>query len=109
MKDFIIFGGSHARNESKQFQGGNVLTVMGDYELDLREAMLSPRGAELDVCALFGSVIVRIPPEMSFKVGGKPFLGSLENSARMIVADEPGRPILRLRCRATLSALTITN
>jgi predicted membrane protein len=109
VKDFIIFGGSQTRNESQQFQGGKVLTVMGDYELDLRKAMLSAQGADLEVRALFGSVIVRIPPEMSFKIEGKPFLGGLDNRARSIVANEPGRPILRLRCRATLSGVTITN
>jgi len=109
VKDFIIFGGSQARNKSQQFQGGRVLVVMGDYELDLREAMLSPQGGELEVRALFGSVTVRLPQEMSFKIENKPFLGGLDNRARSIVADEPGRPVLRLRFHATLSGVTITN
>ncbi|MHB0937815.1 MAG: LiaF domain-containing protein [Armatimonadota bacterium] len=109
VKDLIVFGGSHAHSKSQQFQGGKVLTVMGDYELDLREAMLSPQGADLEVRALFGSVVVRIPPEMKFTVEGKPFLGSLDNRARSLVADEPGRPTLRLQLRATLSGVTLTN
>jgi len=109
VKGFIIFGGSHARNESQQFQGGSVMTVLGDYELDLREALLAPKGAELEVRAVFGSVTLRIPQTMSFKIEGKPFLGSIENSARMMVQDEPGRPTLRLRLQATLSGVTITN
>lgn len=109
MKDFTIFSSARSCNESQQFQGGKLTVVLSDYEIDLREALLSPQGAELDLRGFIGHFILRVPQHMAYRIDNKPFLGVFDNRARSLVLDEPGRPTLVVRFNTALCAVTITN
>lgn len=109
LKEFQVFGGVQFHNESQQFQGGNLRTVFGEYEVDLRGAALSRGGADLQLTAVFGNIVLRVPEEMTVQISGTPVFGNIDNNAKQIVPVEAGRPVLRLKCQAIVSAIEITN
>jgi predicted membrane protein len=109
LKEFQLISGVHFHNDSQQFKGGQVSTIFGEYEIDLRGAALAHTGGELILTAIFGNIAVRVPEHMTIEVSGTPMLGSIDNLAKQIVPIEQGRPILKLRCTSVLSAIEITN
>ena len=68
--------------EGKRFVGraedlwsGKVTTVMGGVELDLRDAVLSPGGADLAVFTVMGGVAMRVPDTWIVELGGRAIAG----------------------------------
>ncbi len=56
-----IFGGAERVSTATALRRGRCLAVCGGVQLDLREAMLDPAGAELRIDATFGGVQVLVP------------------------------------------------
>jgi predicted membrane protein len=67
---------------SKAFKGGDVSTVMGGVELDLRDAEIENDKASITVSAVMGSVEIWLPPNWEIVLKGTPILGSIENRTR---------------------------
>lgn len=109
VREMQLFHEIHYRNESQQFKGGIISSVFSEYEIDLRGALVSREGADLNVQAIFGTVFVRVPEQMTVKVTGIPVLGSIDKDAKQIVPPDAGQPVLRLRCTAVFGAVQITN
>jgi len=57
-----VFWGSRRRIVSKNFVGGEVVTIFGGFELDLTQADIQGNEAKLDIVAIFGGGEVRVPP-----------------------------------------------
>ena len=109
LKEWIVFSGMFYQNNSQQFQGGQIYTIGGDYILDLREAILNMKGAELLLFSIFGNITILVPETMSISFSGSSALGSLDNLTRQIVDHEPGRPKLILRGDAICSNIVVKN
>lgn len=109
IKDLVIFGSTQVRNDSQQFSGGKVTTVMGDYEIDLRGATLERNGANMLLLACFGTIELHIPQQMALELNGIPVLGGIENGTQQIVTKADGVPLLRLKCIAIFGAIDISN
>lgn len=109
MRDTIVLAGAHFRNDSQRFQGGRVNAVVGDYDIDLRGAMLQPTGAELRVNAVFGSVRIRVPESMTVTVAGTPVFANIDHRARHMLPPDPGRPTLRIQATAVAGTVEIAN
>ena len=74
-----VFSGSGVRNDSADFAGGEVTCVFGGLQIDLRDAAMTRPEAVLNVFALFGGVVIKVPAEWSVVVRGVPVLGGLED------------------------------
>lgn len=57
-----IFGPLAYQSKAKQFKGGTLECWYGGGVLDLREAVLAPEGATLQVRAIFGGGQILVPP-----------------------------------------------
>ena len=81
------------KNDSQDFQGGDVSTVMGAVEIDLRQASIVTE-AHLHVSVIMGGIEIKVPRDWSVSVNGTPTLGGIEDrsapplaSAKRLVID----------------------
>lgn len=63
VKETAILAGINHRNVSQAFRGGEASAVMGGCELDLRGARIAEGGATIDVFAMWGGVVLQVPPD----------------------------------------------
>jgi len=73
------FGGSIRRKfDSQEFAGGEIHTVFGNVELDLRNAQISPRDrqATVEVHAVFGGVKLLVPATWRVSARGQGVFGT---------------------------------
>lgn len=66
------------KNDSQDFQGGDVSTVMGAVEIDLRQASIVNE-AHLHVSIIMGGIEIKVPRDWSVSVNGSPTLGGIED------------------------------
>lgn len=100
--------------EGKQFAGrsdrlwsGKVTTVMGGVELDLRDAVLDPQGADLAVFTVMGGVAVQVPDTWIVETTGNAIFGG----HRTRVANRSGlpddAPVLHVHARTFFGGLDV--
>jgi predicted membrane protein len=75
-----ILGGFSRKSNAKDFQGGELTAVMGGCELDLRNATLIGEEATIEIFALWGGVVIRIPEDWSVVIKVMPIMGGVEDS-----------------------------
>jgi len=76
-----IFSSSERQVNSQQFRGGEVNAIFGSVILDLRNAKPVPEGCHLTADAIFGSIKIYIPANMTVNFKGSQFLGQFDNFA----------------------------
>jgi len=73
-----ILGGARRTIVGPAFTSGDVVTVMGGSEIDLRDATLAPGAeAKLDLLVLMGGSIIRVPDGWVVDVRAVPLLGGV--------------------------------
>jgi predicted membrane protein len=72
---FAAFGGVEKRNTSVGFTGADLTAIFGGTELDLRDAEIADRPAQVNAVALFGGVDVIVPREWNVRMDVLPVLG----------------------------------
>ena len=77
-----IMGGIERRNASQDFHGGNITTIMGGCELDLRKADIKQEEAVLDVFAVWGGIELKVPETWTVILKGVPILGGFSDETR---------------------------
>ncbi|MDQ2712479.1 MAG: cell wall-active antibiotics response protein [Acidobacteriota bacterium] len=82
LNDLAIFGHVKRRSESQAFQGGELTSIFGNIEVDLRRALISApsRSALLNVTAVLGAVQIKVPQSWRIHVAGTGILGSFEDN-----------------------------
>jgi len=61
MRESAVFSGGKRIITATDFEGGKIDAVFGGYEIDLRQACISGRSAELELNAVFGGIEMRVP------------------------------------------------
>jgi predicted membrane protein len=75
INQFAAFGGGELKSDAQDFQGGEVLTIMGGYQVDLRKAAIARSPAVLHANAMFGGIEIRVPRSWRIILDGLPLLG----------------------------------
>jgi predicted membrane protein len=73
-----IMGGSRRYITSKDFQGGNLFAMMGGIEIDLHDADIQTE-ATLDVFAMMGGIVLRVPEDWQIVVNTLPIMGGVDD------------------------------
>lgn len=89
-----IFGTTERRGRWSPRRNLSVLTLFGSTQLDLRDAVYSGNGCEINVFCLFGSVDVLVPEGVEARVSALPIFGS---SQARTTAPAPGSPLVTIR------------
>jgi len=79
------------KNDSQDFQGGEISTVMGAVEIDLRQAAIATE-AVLHLSIIMGGVEIKVPREWSVSVNGSPMLGGIED--KTVPPMTPGKRLV---------------
>jgi predicted membrane protein len=75
VNQFAAFGGGELKSDARDFRGGEVLTVFGGYQVDLRKAAIARSPAVLHANAMFGGIEIRVPRSWRVILDGLPLLG----------------------------------
>ncbi len=99
---FVVMGGMKRVSTSQRFRGGEVTTIMGGAQLDLRQATIPPgEEAALDIFALMGGCEIKVPPSWTVVTPLMPIMGGVDDKrhlpdpAQSIGATPAPRLVLR--------------
>ncbi len=86
-----IFSGEDMVVNTNDFRGGDVVTVFGGVNLDLRNASVQDRPARIDMVCIFGGADIKVPEDWHVKITGVPIFGGWGN--KTILKTSPDRPV----------------
>jgi predicted membrane protein len=98
LKIRATFSGVSRTISSEDFKGGEVASVFGGVELDLRNAKASAEGCRLDLSAQFGAVEITVPSEWRISVFGSPVLGAIEDKT-----SKAGEKSVQVQCHCSVA------
>ncbi len=105
ISSFNVFSGAELVSQSAQFEGGQVGTIFGGAEVDLRGATPAP-DASIDVFVAFGGVELKVPQGWVVEMKGFPLFGGFGNvTAREQQAD--GAPKLTVHATVLFGAVDV--
>lgn len=103
-----IMAGKQFASRAEGLWSGRVTTVMGGADLDLRDAVLAPGGADLAIFTVFGGVALRVPDTWIVELEGQALVGGQTAhvpNREVLPADAP---VLRVHARTYIGGLDIT-
>jgi predicted membrane protein len=103
-----IFGGSKHQIISKNFKGGDVVSVFGGCDLIFTQADFEGT-VTIDVVAIFGGVKIVIPPTWVVKTELTPIFGSVDDKRSLIPAAGEPQKIIRITGVAIMGGVDIRN
>ena len=74
-----IFSGFKRRITSRTFQGGELTSIFGGFDLDLRQAAIPEGSAQIDVFVMFGGGELRVPEDWRVDVQTTAIFGGVED------------------------------
>jgi predicted membrane protein len=78
LNEFALFGGGARAVRSPNFRGGSAGVIFGGFEIDLRESAMGGDSATVDLFALFGGIVLRVPASWDVNMKATPIMGSAE-------------------------------
>jgi predicted membrane protein len=103
-----IFGGSKHQIISKNFKGGDVVSVFGGCDLIFTQADFEGT-VTLDVIAIFGGVKIVIPPTWIVKTELTPIFGSVDDKRTLVPAGGESAKIIKITGVAIMGGVDIRN
>lgn len=108
---FSLMGGDHRVLPASPFHGGEMTSIMGGNELDLRRATIAPgEEAVIDVFTLMGGAVIRVPAGWTVDVRTTPLMGGVADQRvrdRTAPPSEGPAPRIVLRGMVLMGGLII--
>jgi len=92
LNESAIFGGVQKRINAKEFRGGQLQSLFGGIEIDLRDADIDGAEAVLHTNAIFGGIEIRVPETWYVAARGQGVFGGFTDSTRYIAPIDPDKP-----------------
>lgn len=102
-----ILGNVERRGRFRVTSGYQVLSLMGNVELDLRDALLPDGLTVIHVRAVLGNIEITVPPTLPIECEGTGILASFAELNRMPAEGNPNGPVLRIVGSAVLGNVEI--
>jgi hypothetical protein len=103
----VYVGGVERTCRATALRRGNVSVVCGGVDLDLREAVLDPEGASLELSATWGGINVTVPAEWHVVVEQRAVLGGVDANVTAPEELPDDAPALRIGAAARLGGVAI--
>ena len=100
-----ILGGFQRKITTQDFRGGDITSVMGGVDLDMRTASLNGT-AVLNVFALMGGISLKVPTDWTVELEGTPILGGFDE--KTMQPKDPGKHLV-VRDTVIMGGLEIRN
>ncbi|MFC1944724.1 LiaF domain-containing protein [Chloroflexota bacterium] len=108
MFHFSILGNTKVKGKYKPDQKNMYATLLGNHELDLRQAeLLSDTPIKITICALIGRAKVIVPSNISVDVGGMVVIG--DRKTNVDDGTESPRAHLRISFNCIVGRLEVTS
>ena len=85
-----------------------VVTVIGGYDLDFREAQLGPGVTEVHVLAVIGKIKVLVPPDVRVECSGISIIGGFDHKQTVTSTTDPAAPVIRVNGVGVLGGADVT-
>lgn len=79
---FAVLGGGEYRIRAQNFRGGDIVALMGGFDVDLRDAEMEGNEAVITVNALMGGGVIRVPERWAVSMRVAAFMGGHSLKAR---------------------------
>ncbi|MGD0675081.1 MAG: LiaF domain-containing protein [Polyangiaceae bacterium] len=86
-------------------RASRIEAVFGNVEVDLRKATFAPGVTEIGVRAVFGSIEIVVPADVTVEVGGAAVFGHFEGATR--TTADPDAPAIRIVGSATFASVVV--
>ena len=103
-----VFSGGKQQIYSKNFKGGDVVSVFGGCELDLTQADFADQVA-IEVVAIFGGVKLIIPPTWVVESQVSPIFGGLDDSRTINPVNSEPLKIITIKGVVLFGGVSISN
>jgi hypothetical protein len=109
LREWATLSGIKRRMETQNFQGGEMVAVMGGIEIDLRRAAIAPGIKEvvIDANATFGGIELRVPDTWLVVTRGVSIFGGYED--RTDPPDSPDAPKVVIKGFAVFGGISVKN
>lgn len=111
VRDRAVFAEIKRKVETPNFQGGDILSVFGNVDLNLRRAQISPvdKSATIEANAVFGGVKIRVPETWRVSIQGTAVLGGYTDKTTPPTTPESETPVLIITGYAVFGAIEIVD
>lgn len=92
LNESAIFGGVEKRLNTKEFRGGQLQSLFGGIEIDLRDADIAESEAVLNASAIFGGIEIRVPETWYVAARGQGIFGGYSDSTRYVSSGDSDKP-----------------
>jgi predicted membrane protein len=92
LNESAVFGGVQKRLNGKEFRGGQLQSLFGGIEIDLRDADIAENEAVLYANAIFGGIELRVPETWYVAARGQGIFGGYTDSTRYTGTSDPDKP-----------------
>jgi Cell wall-active antibiotics response 4TMS YvqF/Domain of unknown function (DUF5668) len=105
-----ILGGFKRRFTGKNFRGGNILTICGGFDIDLRQASIEGDGAVIDATSVMGGGEIKVPSSWVVSIEGMGIMGAFVDETNQIPAtDSAPRQHLVVKGIAFMGGVVVKN
>jgi len=104
-----VMAGMERRFRSGVFNGGVINSIMSNIELDLREATLGEGRVVLEVNAVLGGIVLRVPRHWTLINEATPVLGAVEDHTEPEGRGHDDQHALVLRGAAVMGGVELRN
>lgn len=101
-----ILGGAKENYSIDDFHGGEINSILGGAEIDIRDCNINSQ-AQIDVNCVLGGIKLRIDRNTNLIINGTPILGALENKTRG--SEILNAPTLIINYSVILGGIEITD
>lgn len=106
INSFALFSGTEIYSQSQEFEGGSVIAIFGGSDIDLRDAVVTEKGATIDITVIFGGITIRVPENTRVELSGLPIFGGWENKLRKR-EHEGELSILNIKCLSIFGGVEV--
>jgi len=92
LNESAIFGGIQKRVNARDFRGGQLQSLFGGIEVDLRDADMDTPAVVLHANAVFGGIEIRVPDTWYVETRGQGVFGGYTDSTRYNPPVDPDKP-----------------
>lgn len=111
LREWAVFGGVKRRVNTPNFEGGELLSILGGIDIDLRHAQIPPgKQVTIEANSTFGGIDIKVPETWRVVVQGAGIFGGYEDKTippRPVEGVEP--PTLIVIGQAVFGGVTVEN
>ena len=109
LTEFALCGGGHRIVQTSDFRGGTVTVIAGAFDIDLRKTTIAGDSASVEIFAMMGGCVFRVPETWRVELNVTPLLGGVDMKARMVAPAEGAPKILRINGFILMGGVEVKN